>query len=240
MNGKQQTLVASGDNQAALQWLRQVLSTAFEVSPVTVSLKRRAISFVWQIPGWLLTAWARAFNVDYKHGFRVCPNLPDYLRSDTGRKLVAQAFESERAVPTVRSLRRAVSTVLKLLRQGQLPADGEMLERGVAALALSRCTPMGCEFMTESSSILQEPPLPDCLLNRYRLALEQVDGGKLKNIDAALKSSSYGGWIISRLREVKRWLFGGRELNIRWEIETLPDNGGVYEFLLKGGKTNEG
>jgi len=239
MNTKQQqTVIVSDDNQAALHWLRQTLSAAFEVSPLTVSLKKRATSFVWRIPGWLLAAWARVFNVDYKHGFEVCPNLPEHLRSDTSRELLAQAFESERAVPTIRSLRQTVVTVLRLLRQGYLPADGEMIERGIAALALSRCTRTGCEFMTESGSILQDSPLPDCLLNKYRLALERGDGGKLKNIDAALKSSSYCGWIISRLREVKRWLSGYRELNIRWEIETLPDNGGIYEFLLKGGKNN--
>jgi hypothetical protein len=54
-----------------------------------------------------------------------------------------------------------------------------------------------------------------------------------------LKTSSYGGWVISRLREAKKWLFSGRELNIRWQIETLSDNGGIYEFLLRGGKNNE-
>jgi len=240
MDIKQQTLVGNEDNRAALQWLRQTLAAAFEVSPLTLSLKRRAVSFVWKTPGWLLTTWARMFGIDYQHGFRACPSLPEHLRSNIGRELVAQAFESERAIPTARSLRQAVITVLRLLREGQLPADGEILERGIAALALSRCAPRGCEFMTESSTILQEPPLPDCLLNNYRLALERGEGGKLVNIDHALKSSDYGGWVISRLQEIKKWLLGGRHLNIRWEIETLPDNGGIYEFLLKGGKHNEG
>jgi len=239
MNTKQQTVLTSDDNQAALQWLRQVLSAAFEVSPLTVSLKRRAISFVWQVPAWLLTTWARVFNVDYKHGFEVYPDLPEHLRSDAGKVVVTQAFESERAVPTVRSLRQAVVIVLRLLREGQLPADREMVERGVAGLALSRCTPLSGEFIDQSSSIIQDSPLPDCLLSGYRLALEQADGGKLKNIDNALKGSSYGSWVITRLQEVKRWLLGGRELNVRWEIETLPDKGGIYEFLLKGGKNNE-
>jgi hypothetical protein len=38
---------------------------------------------------------------------------------------------------------------------------------------------------------------------------------------------------------VKRWLRDSSGPSIRWEIDTLPDNGGIYQFLLKGGKKNE-
>lgn len=32
---------------------------------------------------------------------------------------------------------------------------------------------------------------------------------------------------------------GNLEPNVRWEIQSLPDNGGIYRTLLKGGKKNE-
>ena len=32
---------------------------------------------------------------------------------------------------------------------------------------------------------------------------------------------------------------GNLEPNVRWEIESLPDNGGIYHILLEGGKKNE-
>jgi hypothetical protein len=33
---------------------------------------------------------------------------------------------------------------------------------------------------------------------------------------------------------------GNLEPNVRWEIQSLPDNGGIYRTLLKGGKKDEG
>jgi hypothetical protein len=32
---------------------------------------------------------------------------------------------------------------------------------------------------------------------------------------------------------------GNLEPNVRWEIQSLPDNGGIYRTLLEGGKKNE-
>ena len=32
---------------------------------------------------------------------------------------------------------------------------------------------------------------------------------------------------------------GNLEPNVRWDIESMPDNGGIYRILLEGGKRNE-
>ncbi len=32
---------------------------------------------------------------------------------------------------------------------------------------------------------------------------------------------------------------GSMELHIHWEVESLPNNGGIYRMLLEGGKKNE-
>ena len=32
----------------------------------------------------------------------------------------------------------------------------------------------------------------------------------------------------------------GMNLSVRWEVEFLPDNGGIYRMLLKGGRSEEG
>lgn len=32
---------------------------------------------------------------------------------------------------------------------------------------------------------------------------------------------------------------GSIEPNLRWEVESLPNNGGIYKILLKGGKKDE-
>ena len=33
---------------------------------------------------------------------------------------------------------------------------------------------------------------------------------------------------------------GGTDPNVRWDVETLPDDGGIYRMLLKGGHDEKG
>ena len=81
-----------------------------------------------------------------------------------------------------------------------------------------------------------------------------------------MKSGDLGFWLSPRLmREVKAfaakqqgessqgivkvdetafvsWLLkaGSMELNPRWEVESLPNNGGIYRMLLEGGQDEKG
>ncbi len=79
----------------------------------------------------------------------------------------------------------------------------------------------------------------DRLLGAYDTILRSRDAPTVNSIDSVLTGSQHGHWVADRLKDMKRWLRGGTELNVRWEVETLPDNGGIYQFLLKGGKKNE-
>jgi hypothetical protein len=79
----------------------------------------------------------------------------------------------------------------------------------------------------------------------------------LKAIVRLMQSGDLGFWLSTRLmrelttfaagqQKVDEMLFlswleqgGSLELNVRWEIQSLPDNGGIYRTLLKGGKKDE-
>jgi len=84
----------------------------------------------------------------------------------------------------------------------------------------------------------------------------------LKAIMHLMQSGDLGFWLSNRLtRKLKAfavergvgreealddtlflsWLEQGGNLepNVRWEIQSLPDNGGIYHILLEGGKKNE-
>lgn len=87
-----------------------------------------------------------------------------------------------------------------------------------------------------------------------------------KAIGHLMKSRDLGFWLSPRLmrklkafaaaqqgedsqdvRDVSDKLFlswlrqgGSMELNLRWEVESLPHNGGIYRMLMEGGQDEEG
>ena len=84
----------------------------------------------------------------------------------------------------------------------------------------------------------------------------------VKAMGCLMKSGDLGYWLSPRLvrkikalakeqqgessqstKEIDEELFlsflqqgGSMELSVRWEVESLPNNGGIYKMLLKGGK----
>jgi hypothetical protein len=90
--------------------------------------------------------------------------------------------------------------------------------------------------------------------------------GLTKAIGNLIKSGDLGFWLSPRLmrkvkafaaaqqgeesqdvRDVSDTLFlswlqqgGSMEPKLRWEVESLPNNGGVYRILLKGGQGGKG
>lgn len=231
--------IVSPNNNDRLALLREVISTAFELAPMPLALRRRAVRFTRDISDELLVTWAKACSVDYNAILSGCSDLPDHFRSDIGRQVVRQHFEAHRIPSTARRLRRVVTTVLRLLRRGKLPADAKIVMEGVVALGMGRCTPSGRQFLDGAAAVLDAQPEPDHLLERYAWALDETDHQKLLATHCALGNGHFGKWVANRLREVKRWLRDSSGPSIRWEIDTLPDNGGIYQFLLKGGKKNE-
>jgi len=167
------------------------------------------------------------------------PDMADEAKSDTGRNLAQQYLEAHDTVPIGNCLDQLVKTVVKQANESKLPVDSEVIEKQVCALALAGCTAEGTMFGETARGILGDSDSPNHPIVDYQLALEYGDKSKIEELDATLTGGRYGSWVAGRFNEIKRWLRGGAELNIRWEIETLPDNGGIYQFLLKGGKKNE-
>jgi len=167
------------------------------------------------------------------------PDMAEKANSDTGRQLAQEYLEAHDAVPVGNCLDQLGRSVIKLANEGRLPADTDMIERQVCALAWSDCNVEGAEFIEKAREIIGDVNSPNHPIVDYLLALEYGDKSKIEALDAALTGGRYGSWVAERFDEMKRWLCGGAELNIHWEVETLPDNGGIYQFLLKGGRQNE-
>jgi len=233
----EETVARSNNDRLAL--LREVISTAFDVAPLPLALRRTAVQFVWEVPEELLLTWARECGVDYNAILNGCPGLPDKLRSDIGGQVICQHFETHRVPSTARRLRRVVAIVLRFLRRGKLPADAQIVRESVAALGMGRCIPSGRQFLDDAAAVLDAQPEPDCLLERYAWALDETDPQKLLDTHRVLGNSHFGKWVANRLREVDRWLRDTMQPSVQWEIDTLPNNGGIYQFLLKGGKKDE-
>jgi len=56
-----------------------------------------------------------------------------------------------------------------------------------------------------------------------------------RNENAGRSRQEIDGTAFLQWLEVR----GKVEPNIRWEIDTLPDNGGIYRMLLEGGRKDE-
>ncbi len=207
--------------------------------PKTRLIAKTTTRFVWRVPDWLLAKWADSVNVDIEYAYLTAPDLPNIIRSEAGRAVAKYYMETHRVAPTVRGLKELVQNVITMAHAGTLPANAETIQNQVAALALAQCTVQGVDFAKQASSLLHTEEDADRLLDAYDTILRSRDAPTVNSIDSVLTGSQHGHWVADRLKDMKRWLRGGTELNVRWEIETLPDNGGIYQFLLKGGKKNE-
>jgi len=222
-----------------LAWLRDVLTAALEVCPLSYQQKKKTTRFLGRMPDWLMASWAEVFNIDYMGGIKQIPDMAEQAKSETGRSIAQQYLEAHDAVPVANILDELVKTVVKKANESKLPVDSETVERQVCALALAGCITEGIGFGERASDILSYAESPNHSLVNYHTALANGDNEKIEALGATLTGGRYGSWVADRFNEVKRWLRGGAELNIHWEIETLRDNGGIYQFLLKGGKKNE-
>ena len=229
----------NSERTEGLAWLRDVLISALEVCPLSYQQKKKATRFLDKMPDWLMAKWAEALNIDYVSGFKQYPDMAVQAKSDTGRNLAQQYLEAYDAVPVANILQDLLKTVVEKASEAELPDDSETIEKQVCAMALAGCTTEGTIFGETARGIFGDSDSPNHPLVDYQLALEYGDKSKIEEMDAALIGGRYGEWVADRFNEMKRWLRGSADLNIHWEIETLPDNGGIYQFLLKGGKKNE-
>ncbi len=233
------TTTNGDDRKPAVAWLRGVLTSTLEISPLSYWQKKKTIRLLKRMPDWLIASCAESLNVDYLRGFKQYPDLAEKAKSDTGRSLAQQYLEANDAVPMANIVDDLICDVVKEATKCGLPADGDVIKKHVCALAYAACTAEGSDFAHSAKDIMGDPESPNHPIVGYHLALANRDRPKIKALDATLAGGRYGSWVAERLTENKRWLSGGAELNIRWEIGTLPDDAAIYQFLLKGGKRNE-
>jgi len=200
------TATSDDDKQISLTWLRDVLTAMLEVTPLSYQQKRKASRFLKRMPDWVMARWAEALNINYMGGCAQYPDMAKKARSDTGRQLAQQYLEAHDAVPVGNCLEELGKSVVKHAQAGDLPVDGETIERQACALALAGCTTEGTVFAESARHILSGEEKPNHPVVDYHLALECGDKNKIEALDAALTGGRYGSWVAERLTEAKRFL----------------------------------
>jgi hypothetical protein len=220
----------------AITWLRDALTATLEICPLSYRQKKDTARFLAKIPNWLMAKWAESLNIDYSAGCTRHPEMNEKIKSDIGKQMAQQYLEAHDAVPVGNCLDQLVKTVVKQANENGLPVDRDTIARQVLALALAGCNTEGFGFSEVAGNILGDADSPNHPIVNYHLALANGNKSKIEALDASLTGGRYGNWVNERFNEVKRWLCGDTELNIHWDIETLPNNEDIYKFLLKGGK----
>jgi len=204
MSGK--IMVGNDERRQPITWLRGVLTAAVDNASLPQWVDGKTASVLRRLPDWHTARWAIALNIDYIGGYQAYPDLAQKAETDTGRGIIQQYLEAHRAVTAAISLRRLAHTVLRLHRQGKLPADEEVIERQVCALSWADCTPEGMKFAEDASTILHRDKPGNHILDDYRIALERSETDRLQRLDNALTDTPFGRWVVERLDEAKRWL----------------------------------
>jgi hypothetical protein len=227
--------ISDSEKEMGLTWLRDVLTSALEVAPVSYQQKKKTSRLLNRMRDWMLVNWAGALSIDYIGGSNQYPALAEQAKSDTGRQLAQEYLDTHDAVPAGFCLDRLARSVVKLAQEGRLPVDSNVVERQVCALALAECTEDGMGFVEKAREILGDPEKPNHVLVDYQLALENGDKDKLEALDGVLTGGRYGEWVSARLDEAKRYM--GLDYPI-FEIhfgERTPQWDTLWGNIIKGG-----
>jgi hypothetical protein len=106
----------------------------------------------------------------------------------------------------------------------------ETLQEGLGTLASNR---EGMEFVKAMLNLMKSRDLGFWLsprMARKIKALDQTHQGKSGQSTGSIDEESFLSFLLQG---------GIIEPNVRWEVQSLPNNGGIYRILLEGGK-NEG
>jgi hypothetical protein len=199
-------VAGNNEKRQATGWFRGVLTAILDVAPLPDWAKQKTASVLRRLPDWYIARWAGTLNIDYLVGYKAYPDLAKKAETDTARSIILQYLAAHRAMAAASSLRRLTRTVLRLYRQGRLPADKEVVEQQVCALAWADCTPEGMKFAENARAILSRDEPGNHILDDYRIALEHFETDRLQRLDNILTSIPYGRWVTERLDEAKRWL----------------------------------
>jgi hypothetical protein len=225
----------NNQKETELIWLRDALTSALEVSPVSYQQKRKTARLLQRMPDWLMARWAESLNIDYMGGCAKYPDMAEKANSDTGSQLAQQYLEAHDAVPAGFCLDQLCRRVIKLAQGGRLPVDTDMVERQVCALAWAECTEDGIVFARKAREILGDPEKPNHILVDYQIALENGDREKLEVLESVLVGGRYNEWVNARLDEAKRYM--GLDYPI-FEIhfgERTPQWDALWGNIIKGG-----
>ncbi len=238
MDNVSTTTTKGDDRKAAVVWLRSVLTSMLEVSPMSYWQKKRTARLLKQMPDWLMASCAECLNIDYLSGFKQYSDLAEKAKSDTGRGLAQQYLESHDAVPAANVLDDLVRDIARQAGENRLPTDGGMVERHVCALALARCTSEGGAFANSAKDILSDPESPNHPIVDYHLALAKRDGPRIEALDATLVGGRYGGWVAERVAEIERYLgFEPPHFTVRTG-ERTPQWDLLWKRIFTGGDEN--
>jgi hypothetical protein len=229
------TATRDDDRQAGLAWLRDVLTSALEVSPVSYQQKKKVSRFLNRMPYWMLASWAESLNIDYMGGCIKYPDMADKANSDTGSNIAQQYLDGHDAVPAGHCLDRLARSVVKLVQGGRLLVDTDMVERQVCALAWAECTEDGIAFAEKAREILSDPANPNHILVDYQIALENGDREKLQALESVLVGGRYNEWVNARLDEGKRYLGLDNPIFCIHFGERTPQWDALWGNIIKGG-----
>lgn len=228
----------NSERTEAIAWLRGVLTSALEVSPLSYWQKKETTRLLKRMPDWLMASWADAFNIDYMGGFKQMPDMAEQSKSDAGRSLAKQYVENHDAIPVANILDELVRELVNQTNESRLPAEGDTVERQVCALALSGCTTEGATFAESARDILGDEDSRNHPIVDYHLALADGDTEKIEALDTALTGGRYGNWVAERITETKRYLglepprfmIRRGERTLQWDL--------LWQKIFTGGDDN--
>ena len=201
------------------RWAEGVMNRALNLAPVGV-----------------LLGWAERLGLADANELRqlahTVPDLPARLNTDQGQEAI-RAWEAKHGVvPLLRVLRRMVEGTRSFWRRGGCPSQRAC--EGIGVLALSTLVPGVQRLRTRLADAVGGGDSPVDLMRRYGdLAMRdnphQLEGMWEVNQDAPEEMN---------MKAFLTWLEQGGSVNptVHWEIEPLPNNGGVYRVLLEGGQ----
>ena len=109
-------------------------------------------------------------------------------------------------------------------------SNDEILQEGLSTIASNM---EAMQFVRTMVNLMKSGDLGFWLSTRLARKVKALDQGHQGRSSQSTQDIDEGSFL-SFLQQG-----GSLEPNVRWEVESLPNNGGIYRILLEGGK-NEG
>ena len=223
------------DRRQAVKWLRNVLTSAVEISSLPQWLIRNTASVIRRMPDKYLSRWAETLNIDIMTLSKGYPDLPLKINSAEAKQIIEDYLQNHGMMILVIHLRRLMGIILRLFKAGRLPLEKEVLEQQVTALALADFTASGTTFGNKAINILRYGKEGEHILADYCTVLKNGDSQRLAKLQNLLENDPYNSLINQLITEFKRYLgldqpkvclyYGSR--NPLWEL--------LWQKLFSGG-----